>query len=137
MTPSSDITTAAGTATSITQTAQAEISDHLMAYIETPAVGLSGIGNSGLYAKAGYIQLTVNTGDSLGTGAAYGNVDINGDMWGIGIRHLFDTGIILKLEGTFTDYDAIQLKSTGSDAATTIDADIDSKAAKLSLGYSF
>jgi len=125
------LTAADGTTTTITQKAQAEISDHTTLFIETP-----GWGRAGVFAKAGLIRVDVTTNESLGSGAAYGNTDINGQVFALGVKP--DLGnFILKLEASVTDYDDVQLKSTGSDAVTTIDADFDTVAAKLSLGYRF
>ena len=59
--------TKTATTTSRTQSAQAEISDHLTAYIEL---------GSNAYVKAGLVQVTVNTNESLGTGSKYNNVDV-------------------------------------------------------------
>ena len=43
----------------------------------------------------------------------------------------------MKAVATYTDYDDISIASTGSDAASTIDADIEATAAKFALGYNF
>ena len=118
--------------TSVTQKAQAEISNHVMVYAESPA--MTGLG---LYLKAGYSQVTVETNESLGSGAAYGNADVNGVTLGLGSRHEFDNGALVKLEALGTHYEDISLQSTGSDAATTIKAETEVYQIKLSLGYNF
>ena len=120
------------TTTSRTQSAQAEMSDHLTAYIE--------VGNKA-YIKAGVVQVTVNTQESLGTGSAYGNVDLDGTILGIGVRGDFGDNMFYKLEGTYTDYDSLNLTSTvaRTDVTTNnkISADLDVTQIKLGLGIKF
>ena len=118
--------------TSVTQKAQAELKNHVMLYAESPAMTALG-----LYVKAGYSQVTVETNESLGSGAAYGNADVNGVTLGLGSRHQFDNGTLVKLEALGTHYEDISLQSTGSDAATTIKAETEVYQIKLSLGYNF
>ena len=124
--------TATTTSTSRTQSAQAEITDHTTAYIE--------VGNN-LYLKAGYVQVTVNTKESLGTGSSYGNADLNGTLLGAGFRGGGDSGLYYKLEGTYTDYDTLNLTSTVARTGVTtnnkISADLDVTQVKLGLGYRF
>ena len=91
----------------------------------------------GLFAKAAISEVTVETNETLGTGASYGNQDINGRTIGFGFKKTNDSGISLKLEYNYTDYDDISLSSTGSDAATTITADADRQDVKFSIGYNF
>ena len=120
------------TTTSRTQTAAAEITGHTTAYIE--------VGNN-VYLKAGYAQVTVNTKESLGTGSSYGNADLNGTLLGAGFRGGGDSGLYYKLEGTYTDYDTLNLTSTVARTGVTtnnkISADLDVTQVKLGLGYRF
>ena len=120
------------TTTSRTQTAAAEITGHTTAYIE--------VGNN-VYLKAGYAQVTVNTKESLGTGSSYGNADLNGTLVGAGFRGGGDSGLYYKLEGTYTDYDTLNLTSTVARTGVTtnnkISADLDVTQLKLGLGYRF
>ena len=74
------LTSAAGATTSVTQTAQAEISDHINVYLESPAFGP-------LYVKAARGQVSVKTNESLGTGSVYGDQNVNYTTYGIGLRH--------------------------------------------------
>ena len=131
-TETSVTSTATTTSTARTQSAQAEITDHTTAYIE--------VGNN-LYLKAGYVQVTVNTKESLGTGSSYGNADLNGTLVGAGFRGGGDSGLYYKLEGTYTDYDTLNLTSTVARTGVTtnnkISADLDVTQVKLGLGYRF
>ena len=121
-----------GTGSTVTQKAEADVSDHWTVYAETPAWTALG-----LYLKAGYTEVTVETNENLGTGAAYGNADVSASVVGLGMKRSFGNNALIKLEGTYTDYDSISLSSTGSDVATTIVAEPEAYAVRLSLGYSF
>ena len=125
----------ADAAPSVDQIVQAEISDHNTYYLETPGIGFGG--GNGLYLMAGYTEFDVITNETLGTGAAYGDASVDGTTLGIGIKTQTDHGFFVKLLGTYTDYSDISIASTGSDAASTVTADIEATAAKFSLGYNF
>jgi len=120
------------TTTSRTQKAQAEITDHTTAYIE--------IGSTA-YVKAGLVQVTVNTQESLGTGSAYGNIDLDGTLLGVGLKGDWGDNLFYKLEGTYTDYDTLNLTSTqartGVSTNNKIKADLDVTQIKLGLGMKF
>jgi hypothetical protein len=118
-----DIQGTGDTAPSVDQMVQAEITDHNTYYIETPGIGF-GDGN-GLYLMAGYSEFDVITNETLGTGAAYGDASVDGTTLGIGVKTHTDHGFFVKLLGTYTDYSDISIASTGSDAASSITADID------------
>ena len=45
--------------------------------------------------------------------------------------------MLLKVAAEYTDYDSVTFKSVGSDVATTIKADPETYALKISLGYQF
>ena len=117
--------TATATSTSRTQTAQAEIQNHITLYGEMT------LGDTPYYAKAGYIHVTVDAQESLGTGSKYGSADINGVLIGAGVRN----GNI-KMEVTYTDYDNISLTSsvarTGVTTNNKVTADLDATAFKIS-----
>ena len=124
--------TDAHTTTARTQTAAAEISDHATAYIE--------IGKTA-YVKAGIVQVTVNTQETLGTGSTYGNVDLDGRLLGVGVKGDWGNHGFYKLEGTYTDYDTLSITSgvarTGVTNNNKITADLDVSQIKLGLGYRF
>ena len=115
-----------------TQTAKANVQDHISAYVETP-----GWGPTGLHVKLGYSKATIETEESLYTGAAYGNEDINGYTVGVGFKNANDNGMLMKVTAEYTDYDNVTFNSTGSDVSTKIVADPEIYALKLSIGYQF
>jgi len=125
----------ADAAPNVDQIVQAEVENHNTWYIETPGYGLSE--GNGIYLMAGFTEFDIITNETLGTGAAYPDVTVDGTTWGLGVKQKFDSGLFLKAIATYTDYDDISISSTGSDAVTTITADLESTAAKLSMGYNF
>tara|TARA_B100001094_G_C18058419_1_gene733731 strand:- start:54 stop:677 length:624 start_codon:yes stop_codon:yes gene_type:complete len=111
------------------QTADAEIDNHVTYYAEIP------IGDS-FYVKGGYMEADVLTKETTdgANGGTYGDTTIDGYMYGIGIRKYYSDNMFMKLEGTISDYDDINLTSTTSNK---ISADIDATAVALRLGYTF
>ena len=122
----------AETSTARTQSAQAQISDHLTAYVEV---------GSAAYLKAGYVQVTVDTQESLGTGSTYGNADLDGVLLGVGYKGDWGSNGFYKLEGTYTNYDSLSITSgvarTGVTTNNVIKADMDASQLKLGIGYRF
>ena len=122
----------AETSTARTQSAQAQISDHLTAYVEV---------GSAAYLKAGYVQVTVDTQESLGTGSTYGNADLDGVLLGVGYKGDWGSNGFYKLEGTYTNYDSLSITSgvarTGVTTNNKITADLDVSQIKLGVGVRF
>jgi hypothetical protein len=121
------------TSVTVTQDASAQLRDHWTIYAETPAYT-----PLGLYAKIGYSEVTVETTETLGTGATYGNADVEGTTFGLGMRS-GGQGLMIKVEASYTDYDAIALTSSADSAGATntINADSEMWGAALSVGYNF
>ncbi len=126
--------TATETTTSRTQNAQAEIKDHMTLYAQYDLMG------SGMYLKLGYVQVDLNTTESLGTGSKYGNETLDGIYYGIGAQSDVGAGF-MRLELAAIDYDDISLSSSVARAGVTtnnkIDADLDVTMFKASYGYKF
>ena len=124
--------TAAETSLTQLQAAQARILDHNTVYAEL---------GSKIYAKVGYVSVTVETQESLGTGSTYGNVDLDGFVYGLGIKGDWDSGAFAKLEAVMTDYDSLDVTSgvarAGVSTNNKITADLDTTAINLSMGYKF
>jgi hypothetical protein len=114
------------------QKAEAVLSGHTAYYIETPTFGP-------LFARFAYDEVALETQENLQTGAAYGDTDINGFTYGIGLRGTADNGIHMKLLAEYTDYDSFSITSTADDAGDshTISGDVETTAIKLSIGYNF
>ena len=123
-----------------TQDVGAHIGDHTTWYIESPGIGLDGIfgGNGGLFVKYAQSNATLVTTESLHTGAKYGDADLSSDTFGIGFKSGTSGGFMYKVSYEITEFDAVSIASTGSDAATTVSSpgtEID--AIKVSFGYAF
>ena len=90
-----------------------------------------------LYLKAGHMEADVTTTESLETGSTYGNLGIDGVMYGIGIQQQMDNGIFFRFEANHTDLDGGKLTSqTNSDNVIELN-DITGDSAKFSIGKSF
>ena len=124
--------TDAQVSTSRTQTAQAEVTNHATLYAELM------LGDSPFYAKAGYVSVSLDTLESLGTGSKYGNVDINGTLIGVGVKNEMGNGHV-KMELTHTNYDNVSLTSTvartGVSTNNKVTADLDATAFKISYVF--
>lgn len=114
------------TSTSRTNSAQAELTDHITLYANY------NLGN--YFLKGGIAQVTINTAESLATGSAYGSVDVNGLLVGIGTgdrNHRFEV--------VYTDYEDISINSsvtrTSVSTANKIEADLDTLALKYSYVF--
>ena len=118
-----DYTDDSNTTASKTNSANAEIDNHMMIY------GEYHMGNT--YLKLGYVDVDINTNESLDTGESYGNTTANGVSVGIGFRNETDRGVV-KFEIAYTDYEDISITGTNSNI---VDADIDTTALRLSYAF--
>ena len=90
-----------------------------------------------LYLKAGLVSVDVVTNETLGTGCAYGNTDLDGHMIAIGYNRDLDTGAFIRLEAHTMDLDGVTLTNT-ADSTKSVTADgVSGYGAKLSIGRSF
>ena len=133
-TETSVTSTATETTTVRSQSAQAEIEDHMTLYAQYDLMG------SGVYLKLGFVQVDLNTTESLATGSKYGNETLDGVYYGIGAQSDIGAGF-MRLELAGIDYDDVSLKSsvarTGVTTNNKIDADLDVTMLKASYGYKF
>ena len=125
--------TATTTATKRTQTAQAELTDHITLYADVMI-------NDATFVKVGGVQVDLNTLESLGTGSKYGNETINGYVIGVGVKKDVDGfGKFMKVELVYTDYEDVSIKSsvarTGVTTNNLIEADLDTTAIKISYAF--
>ena len=110
--------------------ASAEVSSHMSLY------GLFPLGPA--YLRFGFVHASIDTTETLATGTKYGNEDVDGRIFGLGLQKDL-TSAFFRIEATYTDYDDVKYLGTlDSDSVrNTIEADVDSTAIKLSLGKSF
>ena len=133
-TESSVTGTVTETSTSRTQKAQAELENHMTFYA---TYGLE----NGVYVKAGYVQVDLNTLETLGTGSKYGNESLTGFSYGAGVEFDLYTNTVGRFEINRLEYDEISLRSSTARAGVTannlIEADLDVTLLSASLGYKF
>ena len=130
-TAKSDKGVAAVTATAVTNTVQVDFDE-----LTTLYVGVMVTEN--LYVKAGTTTVDVITNENLGTGAAYGNTELDGSMFAVGYHKVMDNGIFFRAEGTVMNFDGAKLNSTGTAADNSIElTDLDGVSGKVSIGKSF
>jgi len=120
--------TATETTTSRTQTAAAELSDHITLYANFYL-------NDAIYLHLGHASVDLETNESLDTGSKYGNVNIDGIQYGFGFQ-MTDN---FRLEAAHTDYDDVSITSsvarTGVTTNNKISADLDTTQVKLSYHF--
>ena len=91
-----------------------------------------------LYVKAGAMKVDVITNETLGTGAAYGNTELDGTMFGMGYHVANDNGAFFRFEGNYLIFDGASLNATGTAADNTIELkNLDGVSAKISVGKAF
>ena len=118
---------AATVATTRTQKAQAELTNHTTLY------GTYMMTDT-MFLKAGVAYVELDATESLGTGSKYGSEDIYGAVLGIGAKQ--DN---VRFELLYTDYEDISLTSsvarTGVTTNNKIDAELDTLQFKLSYAF--
>jgi len=113
----------------VTQKVKVEFSDFVTAYAGVKIF-------DHFYAKAGVITVDLETKETLGTGGSYGNSSIDGTMIGVGGQADLPNGMFIRGEGTYMDFDAIEIASDNTNNKVRIDG-LDGVSAKLSVGISF
>jgi len=89
------------------------------------------------YVKAGIVQVDVITKESLATGSAYGNGDLDGTMYGLGYHTEFGNGMFARFEGSVMDLGGQKLTSTTNSDNTVELKDVVGATGKISIGKSF
>lgn len=117
--------TATATTTSRTQKAQASLQDHITLYARYNMT-------DSVYLTGGIAQVSLVTEESLATGSKYGDKDINGYLYGIGV-----TDGNSRLELSYTDYEDFSLSSTVARTGVTTNNKIEADLDVLQLKYSY
>ena len=113
-----------------------KIQDLLSLYLTMP------ISDSGAYVKAGYIQATLITSESLATGSKYEDIDLTGMQVGAGYERSLGDMAFWRAEGSYQVWDDISANGSESNASddTTknkIEAELGSVTGTLSVGMKF
>ena len=119
-----------------TQTVDAKINDMVSIYLTLP------VGDSGAYVKAGYIQATMVTEESLITGSKYEDVDMTGTQIAGGYEGSLGDMAFWRAEGSYQmweDISASGSEANASDDSTKnkIEAELGSVTGSLSIGMKF
>jgi len=119
------------------QSVDGKINDLLGLYVTLP------VGDSGAYVKAGYMQATMVTEESLATGSKYEDVDMTGYNIGGGYEGSLGDMAFWRAEGTYQMWDDIRADGSEPNNGTTdttknrIDAEVGSVTGSLSIGMKF
>ena len=119
--------TTAATASTVENKVQIDFED-----LTTFYVGLMVTENA--YVKGGMVTVDVITNESLGTGGAYGNTNLDGTMVGVGYNKTMDNGVFYRLEGNYMNFDGTSL--TQGDMTVTL-KNLDGVTGKVSIGKAF
>ena len=117
------------------QVISGKIQDLMSIYISVP------IGESGAFVKGGYMQADLITNETLATGSAYENIELDGTYVGAGYEGSLGDMAFWRAEGTYQMWQ--DLTASGSEAGGTsgsvnkITAEIGSVTGALSVGIKF
>jgi len=117
------------------QIVDGKINDLVSIYLTLP------VSDSGAYVKAGYMQATLVTEESLATGSKYEDIDMTGMQIGGGYEGSLGDMAFWRAEGTYQMWDDIS--ANGSEAGGTagsvnkIEAELGSVTGSLSVGMKF
>jgi len=115
-----------------TNTAKAEVSDHITFYVEPTWMASETLG---FYVKGGVSKVDINTQESLASASEYPNVTVYGQMVGFGAK-AYAGNWFAKLEYVETDYGDITITSTAGNR-NTVQASPDQEATRVAVGYNF
>lgn len=87
-----------------------------------------------LYAKIGVANVSIKTNENLGTGAAYGDTDMDATVLGFGYDNVMDNGVFVRLEANYMDFDGVSL--TSGDNTISVSS-LHGVSGKLAIGRAF
>ena len=90
-----------------------------------------------LYVKAGMATVEIITNESLGTGGAYGNTDMDGSVFGVGYNYTTDNGAFIRVEGNYMTFDGTSLTNNNDSEKVVKLKNLDGVSGKISIGKSF
>ena len=119
------------------QAVDAKINDLMSIYVTLP------VGGNGAYIKAGYIQATMVTEESLATGSKYEDIDMTGTQIGGGYEGSLGDMAFWRAEGSYQMWEDVSAGGSESDGDTgdttknNISAEMGSVTGSLSIGMKF
>ena len=123
---------AAGASSSGTNSVEGSVEDHYTLYIQP---GYMIKPSTMLYGTLGFASATIN---GKSTSITHTNInqdkDLEGTKIGVGIKHVYGSGLFVKADYSQTDYDAVSFTTSNNTKAT---ADLDNTSFAISLGKQF
>ncbi len=113
-----------------TNTIDADFEDLITVYVSMPIPGTNA------FVKAGMKTVDVITNESLDTGSAYNDTDLDGVMVGFGWTAEVGEGVFIRAAADYTDFDDLSLTST-TNTDNKVEASLEGVSASLSIGKSF
>ena len=117
------------------QSVDAKINDLVSVYLTLP------VGGNGAFIKAGYIQATMVTEESLATGSKYEDIDMTGTQIGAGYEGSLGDMAFWRAEGSYQMWEDLRADGSESDGDDTtknrINAEVGSVTGSLSIGMKF
>ena len=114
-----------------------KIQDLISVYLTLP------VGDTGAYAKAGYIQATFITSENLATGSKYEDIDMTGMQIGGGYEGSLGDMAFWRAEGSYQMWDDLSASGSEANLGTSdttknkITAELGSVTGTLSVGMKF
>ena len=120
------------TSTSGTNSVEGTVKDHYTMYIQP---GFMIKPSTMLYGTLGYASATVN---GKSTSLTHTNInkdeDLEGTKIGVGVKHVYDNGIFVKIDYSETEYDTVSWTTSNNTKASV---DLDNESYALSIGKQF
>ena len=113
-----------------TNTVDADFEDLITVYVMMPIPGTNA------FIKAGMKTVDVLTKESLDTGSAYNDTDLDGTMIGFGWTAEVGQGVFIRAAADYTDFDDLSLTST-TNSDNSVEGTLEGVTASLSIGKSF
>ena len=113
-----------------TNSVDADFEDLITVYVSMPIPGTNA------FVKAGMKTVDVITNESLDTGSAYNDTDLDGVMVGFGWTAEVGEGVFIRAAADYTDFDDLSLTST-TNTDNKVEASLEGVSASLSIGKSF
>ena len=88
------------------------------------------------YVKGGISSVDVETKESLATGSEYGNTSLDGTITAIGFNNELDSGVFIRMEAKYMDFDGVTLTSSNTDNSVNLKS-LEGASGSLSIGKTF
>ena len=93
--------------------------------------------NDNFFVKGGVMHVDVITNESLGTGGAYGNVELDGVLFGMGYHAANDNGTFFRFEGNYLQFDGATVTNSNDSTKSIKLKNLDGVSGKISVGKTF